>query len=109
MVLRRASSLYVKQIKLSDCSIDKVNASNGTDLITATVLATAEQINTTAHSPVNNTARSRDGHKALTDHKVALSAHRGGSRTLSSQSHSLFPLPKFHPPSVCHHPIGPCC
>lgn len=38
MVLRRASSLYVKQIKLSDCSIDKVNASNDTDLITATVL-----------------------------------------------------------------------
>lgn len=47
MVLRRASSLYVKQIELSDRSIDKVNASNDTDLITATVLATAEQINTT--------------------------------------------------------------
>lgn len=78
MVLHRASSLYVKRIGLSGCSTDKAYASKDADLITATALATAEQISATANSPVNNTARSSNGHKPLTDNKLALSAKEEG-------------------------------
>lgn len=95
MVLHRASSLYVKRIGLSGCSTDKAYTSKEADLITATALATAEQISATTHSPVNNTARSSNGHKPLTDNKLAFSAQRGGSLTLSSQPHSLFPSLNF--------------
>lgn len=94
-MLRGASSLYVKRTGLSGCSADKACANKDVELITAAAPATAEQISTTARNPVNNTARSSNSHKPLTDNQVALSAQRGGSLTLSSPHHSLFPSLHF--------------
>lgn len=77
-VLHRPSSLHLKRIGLSVCGIDKACTNKDADLITATVLAAAEQIRAAAHGLVNNTARSRDSRKPVTDNKVALSARKGG-------------------------------
>ena len=84
----------------------RASANRDAELITATALATAEQISTAAHNPVDTAGRrSTNGRKALTDNQVALRAQslEEGAHSHSLISTSFTPsLPPFHPPSVCH-------
>lgn len=78
----------------------RASANKDAELITATVLATAEQISATARNPVDTAARRcSNGCKPLTDNQVALRAQsleeEALSLTLSSLPHSLRPSLHF--------------
>lgn len=78
----------------------RASANKDAELITATALATAEQISTTARNPVDTAARrSTNGRKPLTDNQVALRAQSLEEEALSLSLSHLYLIHSV-PPSI---------